>query len=122
MILKKDSLVDKLTIYISMTILTIVVILSIIITVWLNNYLFNVTRNKFETETNIISEKVKGYVSLSEDSNLQDLQHTVDLVGKITDSKILIADNLGYVYAVSSEDDSDKKYSSIGLSEENMKK
>lgn len=122
MILKKGSLVDKLTIYISMTILTIVIILSTIITVWLNNYLFNVTRNKFETETSIISEKVKGYVSLSEDSNLQDLQRTIDLVGKITDSKILIGDNLGYVYEVSSEDDSDKKYSSIGLSEENMKK
>lgn len=120
--MKKNSLVDKLTIYISFIIAAVILIIAVVLSITLNNYIFKATRQDLEKDISAISPKVKSYIRLNGEYNLEDLQKSADFVGEMTGAKIVITDNLGYVYLVSSNEDEKMKYSNINLSDEDMDK
>lgn len=118
--MKRKSLVYKLIITFSGILALILISLAIVLSVWFKGYFFNQKKQELDKQSMIISKAVISYLDLKENSRENDLINTINFVSDIMGVDILITDKIGYIYEVSSEKYEDKKFTNLGLSEEDM--
>ena len=75
-----------------------------------------------DRQSKVISDSVLSYLNGKENSKQNELKDCISFVGNSMDVDILITDNIGYVYEVSSDKFIENKYTNIGVSQKNMDK
>ena len=75
-----------------------------------------------DRQSKVISDSVLSYLKGKENSKQNELKDCISFVGNSMDVDILITDNIGYVYEVSSDKFIENKYTNIGVSQKNMDK
>lgn len=120
--MKRKGLVYKLIITFSAILALILITLALVLSLWFRNYFFRQKIQELDRQGKVISDSVLSYLNGKESSKENELKDCISFFGNVMDVDILIADNIGYVYEVSSDKFIDKKYTNIGVSEKNMDK
>ena len=120
--MKKSSLVYKLIVRFAGVLTVVIFLIAIILSLWFKDFFFDQKRYELEKQSSIISTAAVAHITLEQSSSLNNLKNTLNIVSNVMDVDILIADNLGITYAVSSEKHEDVKITNIGISDEDMKK
>ena len=120
--MKRKGLVYKLIITFSAILALILITLALVLSLWFKNYFFRQKIQELDRQSKVISDSVLSYLNGKENSKENELKDCISFVGNSMDVDILIADNIGYVYEVSSDKFIENKYTNIGISEKNMDK
>lgn len=120
--MKKKGLVYKLIITFSGILALILITLALVLSLWFKNYFFRQKIQELDRQSKVISDSVLSYLNGKENSKQNELKDCISFVGNSMDVDILITDNIGYVYEVSSDKFIEKKYANIGVSQKNMDK
>ena len=118
--MKKNSLSYKLIITFTLILATALVVVAGVLSIWFKQYYFDQKKEQLNKESTIIESAAISYLTLDKSSNLTTLKNVMDFVSKTVDAEILITDNLGYTYAVSSTAHENYKFSSLGIPKEDM--
>lgn len=118
--MKKSSLAYKLIITFTLILAIALVIVAGVLSIWFKGYYFDQKKDQLNKESTIIESAAISYLTLDKSSNLTTLKNVMDFVGKSVDAEILITDNLGYTYAVSSSEHESYKFSNLGIPKEDM--
>ncbi|MDQ0150241.1 sensor histidine kinase [Eubacterium multiforme] len=118
--MKKNSLSYKLIITFTLILATALVVVAGVLSIWFKQYYFDQKKEQLNKESTIIESAAISYLTLDKSSNLTTLKNVMDFVSKKVDAEILITDNLGYTYAVSSSAHENYKFSSLGIPKEDM--
>jgi len=118
--MRKNSLVNKLIIPVTGIVGIIIICFAIILSLWFKNYFFQEKKNILDKESYSITDAANSYLSLQESSSLKELQDEIDYLSKLSGVDILVADNLGYTYAVSNEKHEEIRFSKMDISEKDM--
>jgi len=118
----KNSLLYKLISTITTILALILVISSIIQTFQFRNKFNDEKLKQIEAQSGLVSETVRSSLYNPKITSSEKLQQVLDLVSKTSNVDILVADNIGYVFASATENNDDIKLSKIAISDENMSK
>mgnify|MGYP001584299152 CR=1 FL=1 len=118
--MKKNSLSYKLIITFTLILATALVVVAGVLSIWFKQYYFDQKKEQLNKESTIIESAAISYLTLDKSSNLTTLKNVMDFVSKTVDAEILITDNLGYTYAVSSSAHENYKFCSLGIPKEDM--
>ena len=118
----KNSLLYKLISTITTILALILVISSIIQTFQFRNKFNDEKLKQIEDKSVLVSETVRSSLYNPKITSSEKLQQVLDLVSKTSNVDILVADNIGYVFASATENNADIKLSKIAISDENMSK
>jgi signal transduction histidine kinase len=118
----KNSLLYKLISTITTILALILVISSIIQTFQFRNKFNDEKLKQIEDKSVLVSETVRSSLYNPKITSSEKLQQVLDLVSKTSNVDILVADNIGYVFASATEKNKDIKLSKIAISDENMSK
>ena len=94
--------------------------MGMILSVCLKSYFIKTKRLELNKESYPISVAISNYLNLKENSGLINLQNIINVVADAIEGDIFIADNLGYIYAMSNKNYEDKKFSNIGVTQEEI--
>ncbi|MBE6048723.1 MAG: HAMP domain-containing histidine kinase [Clostridium sp.] len=97
----KKSLVYKIQIRIVSILSLSLVILGIILSILGIDFLKDQRKELINKEVYPITVEVSNYLRVQENTSLSNLKNTMEIVSKCTSANIIITDNLGYPYAVS---------------------
>ena len=120
--MKRKGLVYKLIITFSGILALILITLALVLSLWFKNYFFRQKIQELDRQSKVISDSVLSYLNGKENSKQNELKDCISFVGNSMDVDILITDNIGYVYEVSSDKFIENKYTNIGVSQKNMDK
>ena len=120
--MKTKGLVYKLIITFSGILALILITLALVLSLWFKNYFFRQKIQELDRQSKVISDSVLSYLNGKENSKQNELKDCISFVGNSMDVDILITDNIGYVYEVSSDKFIENKYTNIGVSQKNMDK
>lgn len=120
--MKRKGLVYKLIITFSGILALILITLALVLSLWFKNYFFRQKIQELDRQSKVISDSVLSYLNGKENSKQNELKDCISFVGNSMDVDILITDNIGYVYEVSSDKLIENKYTNIGVSQKNMDK
>ena len=120
--MKRKGLVYKLIITFSAILALILITLALVLSLWFKNYFFRQKIQELDRQSKVISDSVLSYLNGKENSKENELKDCISFVGNSMDVDILITDNIGYVYEVSSDKFIENKYTNIGVSQKNMDK
>ena len=118
--MKKNSLAYRLIITFTLILATALIVVAGVLSVWFKQYYFNEKKEQLNKESTIIESAAITYLTLDKSSNLTTLKNVMDFVGKTVDADILVADNMGYTYAVSKSEHEDYKFTNLGIPKEDM--
>lgn len=118
--MKKHSLAYRLIIIFTLIVVTALLIVAGVLSLWARQYFFDQKKDQLNKESAIIENAAISYLTLDKSSNLTTLNNVMNFVSKSIDAEILVTDNLGYTYAVSDNDHEDYKFSNIGIPKEDM--
>lgn len=107
--MKKNSLVSKLVLTFSVIIGISFLIISLLVSRWLNNYVFDQTRESFDKQAHTISKAVILRQNMERDS--YELKESIDMVSNVTGTQIILTDAVGYVINIS--DSAEEEYDNI---------
>jgi signal transduction histidine kinase len=120
--MKRKGLVYKLIITFSSILALILITLALVLSLWFKNYFFRQKIQELDRQSKVISDSVLSYLNGKENSKEDELKDCISFIGNSMDVDILITDNIGYVYEVSSDKFIENKYTNIGVSQKNMDK
>lgn len=120
--MKRRGLVYKLIITFSGILSLTLITLALVLSLWFKNYFFEQKRQELDRQSEVISDCVISYLNGKESDKKNKLKDKIKLVSNSMDVDILITDNIGYIYEVSSDKLSTQKYTNIGISEKYMDK
>lgn len=120
--MKRKGLVYKLIITFSAILALILITLALVLSLWFKNYFFRQKIQELDRQSKVISDSVLSYLNGKENSKEDELKDCISFIGNSMDVDILITDNIGYVYEVSSDKFIENKYTNIGVSQKNMDK
>lgn len=120
--MKRKGLVYKLIITFSAILALILITLALVLSLWFKNYFFKQKIQELDRQSKVISDSVLSYLNGKENSKENELKDCISFIGNSMNVDILIADNIGYVYEVSSDKFLENKYTNIGVSQKNMDK
>ena len=120
--MKRKGVVYKLIITFSGILALILITLALVLSLWFKNYFFRQKIQELDRQSKVISDSVLSYLNGKENSKQNELKDCISFVGNSMDVDILITDNIGYVYEVSSDKFIENKYTNIGVSQKNMDK
>lgn len=120
--MNKNSLLYKLISTITTILALILVTSSIIQTIQFKNKFYEDKLKQIEKQSEIISKTVIDNLYNPKITSTEKLQQVLDFVRDTSEVKILVADNIGYVFASSTENNEDVKLTKIAISDENMVK
>ena len=118
--MKKTSLVYKLIITFTLILAATAILVAGTLSIWFKSYYFNQKKEEFNSQSTIIENAAITYLTLDSSSNLSTLRNVMDFVSKSVNADILIADQIGYTYAVSSVSHEDYKFSNLNIPEKEM--
>lgn len=118
----RNSLLYKLISTITTILALILVTSSIIQTFQFKNKFYEDKLKQIEKQSKIISETVISSLYNPKVTSSEKLQQVLDFVRDTSDVEILVADNIGYVFASSTENNKDVKLTKIAISDDNMSK
>lgn len=118
--MKKNSLAYRLIITFTLILATTLVVVAGVLSIWFRHYYFDQKKEQLNEESAIIESAAISYLTSNKSSNLTTLKNVMDFVGKSINAEILITDNLGYTYAVSSSEHENYKFSNLGIPKEDM--
>ena len=118
--MKKNSLAYRLIITFTLILATALIVVAGVLSVWFKQYYFNEKKEQLNKESTIIESAAITYLGLGKSSNLTTLKNVMDFVGKTVDADILVADHMGYTYAVSKSEHEDYKFTNLGIPKEDM--
>ncbi|WP_317311918.1 HAMP domain-containing sensor histidine kinase [Clostridium thermobutyricum] len=118
--MKKTSLVYKLIITFTLILAATAILVAGTLSIWFKSYYFNQKKEEFNSQSTIIENAAITYLTLDSSSNLSTLKNVMDFVSKSINADILIADQIGYTYAVSSVSHEDYKFSNLNIPEKEM--
>ena len=101
--MKRKGLVYKLIITFSGILALILITLALVLSLWFKNYFFRQKIQELDRQSKVISDSVLSYLNGKENSKQNELKDCISFVGNSMDVDILITDNIGYVYEVSSD-------------------
>ena len=120
--MKRKGLVYKLIITFSSILALILITLALVLSLWFKNYFFRQKIQELDRQSKVISDSVLSYLNGKENSKEDEQKDCISFIGNSMDVDILITDNIGYVYEVSSDKFIENKYTNIGVSQKNMDK
>lgn len=120
--MKRKGLVYKLIITFSAILALILITLALVLSLWFKNYFFRQKIQELDRQSKVISDSVLSYLNGKENSKENELKDCISFISNSMDVDILITDNIGYVYEVSSDKFIENKYTNIGVSQKNMDK
>lgn len=120
--MNRNSLLYKLISTITTILALILVTSSIIQTFQFKNRFYEDKLKQIEKQSKIISETVISSLYNPKVTSSEKLQQVLDFVSDTSEVKILVADNIGYVFASSTENNEDVKLTKIAISDDNMSK
>jgi signal transduction histidine kinase len=120
--MNRNSLLYKLISTITTILALILVTSSIIQTFQFKNRFYEDKLKQIEKQSKIISETVISSLYNPKFTSSEKLQQVLDFVRDTSDVEILVADNIGYVFASSTENNEDVKLTKIAISDDNMSK
>lgn len=105
----KKSLVYKIQVKFISILSISLIILGTILSIFGEKFLKDQRRESIDKEVYPITVEIANYLRAQENSSLSNLKNIIDIVSKSTNSNIIVTDNLGYIYAVSSDEEKDKE-------------
>lgn len=103
----KRSLVYKIQIKFIAILSISLIILGVVLSIFGIRFFKNQRKEVLEKETYPITVEISNYLKAQENSSLNSLQNIIDVVSSSADVNIIVTDNLGYTYAVSSDEEKD---------------
>ncbi len=104
----KKSLVSKMIVTFTSIIAVIFIIIATILSVWFENYYFTQRKEQLDKQGEHIAQSAIRHLNDPGNSSLNRLEGEMQYVGDFLNADMLLADNYGYVYAVS-----DYKYKNL---------
>ena len=117
--MKRESLVSKLLIAVTGIVALSFIIIAASLSFWFEGYFFDRRKSLLDNQAQLISSTSIDYLSNKQNS-LASLNNVMNYVSGSLSIDILLADNMGYVYAVSDKSYESLKYTKLQV--ENMDK
>lgn len=105
----KKSLVYKIQVKFISILSISLIILGTILSISGEKFLKDQRRESIDKEVYPITVEIANYLRAQENSSLSNLKNIIDIVSESTNANIIVTDNLGYIYAVSSDEEKDKE-------------
>ncbi len=105
----KKSLVYKIQVKFISILSISLIILGTILSIFGEKFLKDQRRESIDKEVYPITVEIANYLRAQENSSLSNLKNIIDIVSESTNANIIVTDNLGYIYAVSSDEEKDKE-------------
>lgn len=118
--MKRRSLIYKLMFTSTSILFTILVVLSLILSVWFSVSFYNYKKSEIYSKSTVVAAEAVTYLNLKQSLNYNALKYMVDTISVDTGADILVTDNIGIIHSVSSEEHESRSFSSLGISEESM--
>ncbi|WP_297633789.1 HAMP domain-containing sensor histidine kinase [uncultured Clostridium sp.] len=118
--MKKNSLVYKLIITFTLILAAISILVAGTLSIWFKGYYFNQKKEQFNSQSAIIENAAITYLAADTHAHLSTLKNVMDFVSKSINADILITDQIGYTYAVSSITHEDYKFSNLDIPQKEM--
>ena len=104
----KKKLVYNMQTSIMFTLSISLVVLGIILSIWGIDFLKGQRKDLIDKEVSHIGIEISNYLKVQENTSLDNLKNTVNIISQCTMSEITVADNLGYPYVNSDNVDEDE--------------
>lgn len=118
--MKRKSLVTKVLVTFTVVIGIITIIIALFLSLWFKNYYFENKKEQLDKESEIIVKSAINHRNAYKYEDDIGLKNVVKFVATTIDVDILIADNLGYIYKVSSSKYEDLKYTKVNIGDEKL--
>lgn len=120
--MNKNSLLYRLITTITTILAIILVISSFILTFEFKNKFYGYKMKQIEKQSSSVSKTVISRLDNPKVTSSESLQEVLDFVSDISDVDILVTDNIGVVFASSSENKEDNQLSKLAISDDDMEK
>ncbi len=97
----KNSLVSKMIAAFTSIVAIMFIMVATILSFWFENYYFNQRKSQLDMQGDKIASSATKFLSYGTNISLNRLESEMQIIGDLISSDILVADSLGYVYAVS---------------------
>lgn len=118
--MKKGSLVYRLIITFTLILAAISILVAGTLSIWFKGYYFNQKKEQFNSQSAIIENAATTYLTFDTNAHLATLKNVMDFVSKSVNADILITDQMGYTYAVSSVSHENYKFSNLNIPQKEM--
>lgn len=118
--MKRKGLIYKLIITFSSILGFILIMVALILSLWFKNFFFEQKKGELDRQSDIVAEFVVSYLNGKDNSKEIDLMNCMKFVSISSGVDILITDNMGYIYEVSSDEYLSYKYKNLGIEDDEM--
>lgn len=118
--MKSKSLICKLVIKTTSILAFILVIFSCILSLWFKNHMYNYKEDSVNSQSKAVASETISYLSLKQSSTYKSLKSIINIAADNLESKVLVADNIGYIYIVSDSSDEEILTTNMNLSEKQL--
>lgn len=115
--MRKNSLVSKLLVTFTAIIAFTFIIIATVLSIWFENYYFEQTKDQLDNQGKLIANAMVGHLNEHQEASLINLQNVLTFIGDSLKADILLTDNNGYVFAVSTPKFNNLRFSRLNIDE-----